>query len=82
MFLAIQTRATLEKQKQTLEGENADMANEIKMITAAKQESERKRKQLEQQVQELTMRLQEVEKVRIELVERNQKLHVSEWANF
>ena len=49
-MLVFQSRAAVEKAKQTLEAENVDMANEIKQISTARQESERRRKQLEQQV--------------------------------
>ena len=43
-------RASLEKAKNNLEAENVDMAQEIKALSSAKQESERKRKQFESQV--------------------------------
>lgn len=49
-WLIFQSRAALEKAKQTLEAENVDMANEIKQISVARQESERRRKQIDQQV--------------------------------
>ena len=63
--------------KQTLESENVDMANEIKQLTASKQESERKRKQLETAVQEANIKYVEVERNRSDLIEKVQKLQVS-----
>ena len=67
----------MDKMKQTLESENVDMANEIKQLTASKQESERKRKQLETAVQEANIKYVEIERSRSDLIEKVQKLQVS-----
>ncbi|XP_064478099.1 myosin heavy chain, non-muscle-like isoform X2 [Ornithodoros turicata] len=67
-------KATLEKQKTNLEAENADMANEIKALGAARQESERRRKALEFQLQEVAVKLAEGERSRTEAVERAQRM--------
>lgn len=72
----MQNKAGLEKQKQTLEAENVDMANEIKQLTSGKQESERKRKQAEQQNQELSIRLADIEASKEEVDKKITKLQV------
>lgn len=46
-------RATLEKSKQTLEAENADLATELRNVNSSKQENDRRRKQAESQIAEL-----------------------------
>lgn len=43
----------LEKAKQTLEAESADLASELRNVNQSRQESERKRKQAETQIAEL-----------------------------
>lgn len=63
--------------KQTLEHENADLANDLKAVQMAKQESERKRRQVEQQAQELTVKLTELERVKGDSTDRASKLQVS-----
>lgn len=63
-------KMALEKIKSTLEAENADMASEIKTLTASRTEGERKRKQLESQFSELQSRLAEAERGRGEGSER------------
>lgn len=63
--------------KQTLEHENADLANDLKAVQMAKQESERKRRQAEQQAQELTVKLTEMERVKGDSTDRASKLQVS-----
>ncbi len=52
------------------------MANEIKQLGAAKQESERKRKQAESQLQEYTLRLAEVDRSYGDQQNKIQKLQV------
>ncbi len=52
------------------------MANEIKQLGAAKQESERKRKQAESQLQEYTLRLAEVDRSFGDQQNKIQKLQV------
>lgn len=47
------TRSTLEKAKQTLEAENADLATELRNVNSSKQENDRRRKQAESQIAEL-----------------------------
>lgn len=54
----------LEKAKQTLEAENADLATELKTAAAARADGERRRKQAEAQLVELAAKLQEVERAR------------------
>lgn len=71
-----QSKASLDKQRQTLEAENADLANDLKQVQMAKQESERKRKQVEGQYQEATIRLQESERGRGDNVDKVAKLSV------
>ncbi|XP_033337825.1 myosin heavy chain 10 isoform X5 [Megalopta genalis] len=68
------TKAVLEKAKGTLEAENADLASELRSVSASRQESDRRRKQAEQQLAEINAKLAEVERNRQELVERVTKL--------
>lgn len=51
-------RAGLEKSKQTLEAENADLATELKNVNQSKQENDRRRKQAESQIAELQVRFE------------------------
>lgn len=46
-FAELQTKAALEKAKQGLEAENADLAVELKTVSSTRQECERRRKQAE-----------------------------------
>ena len=71
-----QNKAGLEKAKQHLEAENVDMANEIKQLSTARQESERKRKQAETQLQDYVIRLTELERNKGEVGEKVSKLQV------
>ncbi|XP_067128041.1 LOW QUALITY PROTEIN: myosin heavy chain, non-muscle-like [Centruroides vittatus] len=73
---AKKAKAALEKSKSNLEAENAELTNEIKGVSAARQESDRKRKQLETQVQELMVKLGESDRSKSEILERAQKLQV------
>lgn len=66
----------LEKAKQSLDAEHAEVTNELKQVSAARQEAERKRKQAEQQVQEITFHMTELEKGRGDLGEKVVKLQV------
>lgn len=50
-------KGTLEKSKQTLEAENADLATELRNINSSRQENERRRKQAESQIAELQVRV-------------------------
>uniref|UniRef100_A0A673LKX8 Myosin-10 n=1 Tax=Sinocyclocheilus rhinocerous TaxID=307959 RepID=A0A673LKX8_9TELE len=70
-------RSNLEKNKQTLESDNKEMANEVKSLQQGKSESEHKRKKLEAQLQEFMARFSEGEKVKGELSDRSYKLQVS-----
>lgn len=55
----------LEKAKQTLEAENADLATELKSASAARADGERRRKQAEAQLVELAAKLQEIERAKL-----------------
>lgn len=46
-------RGSLEKSKQTLEAENADLATELRNVNSSRQENDRRRKQAESQIAEL-----------------------------
>lgn len=50
------TKAVLDKQRQTLEAENADLAVELKNSNQSRQENDRRRKQAESQIAELQVR--------------------------
>uniref|UniRef100_A0A0K8RSN0 Myosin-10 isoform 2 n=1 Tax=Crotalus horridus TaxID=35024 RepID=A0A0K8RSN0_CROHD len=67
-------KTTLEKAKQALEGENAEMQKEVKILQGSRLESEQRRKKLESQVQELQLRAAENERVKSELTDRLMKL--------
>lgn len=69
----------MEKNKQTLEGDNKELTSEVKSLQQAKSESEHKRKKLEAQLQEFMARFSEGEKVKGELSDRSHKLQVSEY---
>lgn len=47
------SKITLEKSKQTLEAENADLATELRNVNSSRQENDRRRKQAESQIAEL-----------------------------
>lgn len=46
-------RNSLDKAKQTLEAENADLATELRNVNSSKQDNDRRRKQAETQIAEL-----------------------------
>lgn len=46
-YVCYQSKAALEKAKQSLEAENADLAVELKTVSSTRQECERRRKQAE-----------------------------------
>lgn len=75
-YVAPQFRAALEKAKQMLEGEKAELAQEVKALQGTRLDSEQKRKKLEGQVQELQARAGEAERAKAELTERLTKLQV------
>jgi len=80
-----QAKASLEKSKQQLETQNAEMDAELKQVSSARQESDRKRKQAEQQLQEVSLRLAELDKSRGDLGEKASKCQVcccSTWCCF
>jgi myosin protein heavy chain len=49
-------KLALDKQKQTLEAENADLATELRNVNQSRQENDRRRKQAEQQFNEVQVR--------------------------
>ena len=66
----------LEKSKQQLETQNAEMDAELKQVSSARQETDRKRKQAEQQLQEVSVRLAELDKTRGDLGDKAAKYQV------
>ncbi|XP_052834540.1 myosin heavy chain, non-muscle isoform X3 [Octopus bimaculoides] len=68
------TKASLDKMKESLQAENADLANDLKQMQQAKQESERKRKQIESQLQEQSMKLVDVERSKTDLTDKLSKM--------
>lgn len=72
-----QAKANLDKNKQTLEKENADLAGELRVLNQAKQEVEHKKKKLEVQLQELQSKCSDGERARAELNDKVHKLQVS-----
>lgn len=71
-----QAKANLDKNKQTLEKENADLAGELRSLSQAKQEVEHKKKKLEVQLQELQSKCSDGERARAELNDKVHKLQV------
>ncbi|CAG2054855.1 unnamed protein product [Timema podura] len=67
-------KAVIEKSKQQLEAENADLTTELRSVSAGRQESERRRKQAESLLAEVQAKMVEVERARSELAERAGKL--------
>jgi len=53
----LQSKSQLEKSKQTLEAENADLAAELKSSASSKSELERKRKFAESQLSEYLIKI-------------------------
>lgn len=50
-------KTILEKAKQSLEADNADLATELRNVNSARQENDRRRKQAEQQIAEIQVRI-------------------------
>lgn len=78
LCLLAQAKANLDKTKQTLEKENADLAGELRVLGQAKQEVEHKKKKLEVQLQELQSKCSDGERARAELNDKVHKLQVSQ----
>lgn len=70
-------KANLEKAKQALESERAELSNEVKVLLQGKGDAEHKRKKVDAQLQELQVKFTEGERVKTELAERVNKLQVS-----
>lgn len=70
-------RAGLEKAKQALEKESADMSADLRSLASAKQDMEHKKKKVEGQLNDLHSRFNESERQRTELGERVSKMSVS-----
>ncbi|XP_045109520.1 myosin heavy chain, non-muscle-like isoform X7 [Portunus trituberculatus] len=67
-------KSGLDKSKNQLEAENADLANELRNITTSKQESEKKRKQCEAIISDLQVKIAESERSRTDYQERLTRL--------
>lgn len=76
LCLLMQAKANLDKTKQTLEKENADLAGELRALGQAKQEVEHKKKKLEVQLQDLQSKCSDGERARAELNDKVHKLQV------
>ena len=74
--VVLQFKSNLEKSKQTLEGDNKELASEVKVLQQSKLDSEHKRKKLEAQLQEVLARVTEGERTKGELADRTHKLQV------
>lgn len=73
----MQVRAGLEKAKQALEKESADLSADLRSLASAKQDLEHKKKKVEGQLNDLHSRFNESERQRTELGERVSKMTVS-----
>ncbi|XP_051776097.1 myosin-10 isoform X3 [Erpetoichthys calabaricus] len=67
-------KASLEKTKQIMEGERAELSAEVQALQSGRAESEHKRKKLETQLQDAQTRLLESERLKAEFTEKNQKI--------
>lgn len=67
-------KSGLDKSKNQLEAENADLANELRNITSSKQESEKKRKQCEAIISDLQVKIAESDRSRTDYQERLSRL--------
>lgn len=76
-------RAGLEKAKQALEKETADLSADLRSLASAKQDVEHKKKKVEAQLNDLHGRFNESERQRTELGEKVSKMTVSadQWEN-
>ncbi|XP_074873866.1 myosin-10-like isoform X6 [Carettochelys insculpta] len=63
-------KGALEKAKQALEGEKAELVQEVKGLQSSRLDAEQRRKRLEGQVQELQVRAGEAERAKTELADR------------
>lgn len=72
----VQVRAGLEKAKQALEKESADLSADLRSLASSKQDVEHKKKKLEGQLNDLHSRFNESERQRAELSERVSKTMV------
>lgn len=72
----VQVRAGLEKAKQALEKESADLSADLRSLASSKQDVEHKKKKLEGQLNDLHARFNESERQRAELGERISKMTV------
>lgn len=75
--LCLQVRAGLEKAKQALEKETADLGADLRSLASAKQDVEHKKKKVEAQLNDLHSRFNESERQRTELGEKVSKMTVS-----
>lgn len=73
----VQVRAGLEKAKQALEKESADLSADLRSLASSKQDVEHKKKKLDGQLNDLHSRFNESERQRTELSERISKMTVS-----
>lgn len=80
-LLSVQVRAGLEKAKQALEKESADLSADLRSLASAKQDVEHKKKKVEGQLNDLSSRFSESERQRTELGERVSKMTVSRALN-
>lgn len=53
-------KTILEKAKQSLEADNADLATELRNVNTARQENDRRRKQAEQQIAEIQVNITDI----------------------
>ena len=69
-------KAALDKAKANLESENAELDHELKQMSTARNDSERKRKQLENQMLDLQARYSETDRTKSDLLEKSNALQV------
>lgn len=69
-------KAVIDKAKSNLENENADMEQELKQVSTARNDSERKRKQLESQLIDLQARYTDTDRTKGDLLDKSNTLQV------
>ncbi|XP_039258979.2 uncharacterized protein LOC120335527 isoform X2 [Styela clava] len=67
------SKTSLEKSKASLENENADLADELRILTQGKTDSESKRRKQENYIQEISAKLQDTERQRNDLQDKYSK---------
>ena len=77
LLLPFQAKAAVEKSKQVLESNTAELTSEIQQLNSSRQEADRKKKLAEGTLQELTIKSAEQDRIASELSEKLVKLQAN-----